>query len=237
MGYTQAAMKLEYRMYDSNLARSAMAPDTMVHAVAQNCGGRLHDQHVTFGLSSNFLCQLRIGVMPSCVARKIGQDGTQSGSSVENVKRCPAVVGCSAALCGLDNNKAAHALQGKSSAHRPLEVPQVVLVPGEVLHGEEAGPQERVIGGCAAVHARVAGGVGGHAGQARAGPVSETDGIAAHPLTARIRDQPGQPDIKVGNPWGMNFTLQRHAQQEDQSHKRSTNVPVIPAKAKQIPLR
>ena len=37
MGYTQAAMKLVYRMYDSNLARSAMAPDTMVHAVAQNC--------------------------------------------------------------------------------------------------------------------------------------------------------------------------------------------------------
>ena len=38
MGYTQAAMKLEYRMYDSKRARSAMAPETMVHAVAANCG-------------------------------------------------------------------------------------------------------------------------------------------------------------------------------------------------------
>ena len=38
MGYTHAAIKLEYRMYDSKRARSAMAPDTMVHAVAANCG-------------------------------------------------------------------------------------------------------------------------------------------------------------------------------------------------------
>ncbi len=30
-------MKKEYRMYDSIFARSAMAPDTMVHAVAANC--------------------------------------------------------------------------------------------------------------------------------------------------------------------------------------------------------
>ena len=36
-GYTQAAMKNEYRMYVSNLVRSAMAPDTMVQAVAANC--------------------------------------------------------------------------------------------------------------------------------------------------------------------------------------------------------
>lgn len=39
-GYTHAAMKKEYKMYDSNLARSAMAPDTIVHAVAANCGGQ-----------------------------------------------------------------------------------------------------------------------------------------------------------------------------------------------------
>jgi len=38
MGYTHAAMKLVYRTYDSKRARSAMAPDTMVHAVAANCG-------------------------------------------------------------------------------------------------------------------------------------------------------------------------------------------------------
>lgn len=36
-GYTQAAMKKEYRAYASTRARSAMAPDTMVHAVAANC--------------------------------------------------------------------------------------------------------------------------------------------------------------------------------------------------------
>ena len=36
MGYTHEAMKKEYRMYASNLVRSAMAPDTMVHAVAAN---------------------------------------------------------------------------------------------------------------------------------------------------------------------------------------------------------
>lgn len=36
-GYTQAAMKKEYSAYASTRARSAMAPDTMVHAVAANC--------------------------------------------------------------------------------------------------------------------------------------------------------------------------------------------------------
>ncbi len=36
-GYTQAAMKKEYRAYASTRARSAIAPDTMVHAVAANC--------------------------------------------------------------------------------------------------------------------------------------------------------------------------------------------------------
>ena len=36
-GYTQAAMKKEYRAYASTRARSAMAPDTMVQAVAANC--------------------------------------------------------------------------------------------------------------------------------------------------------------------------------------------------------
>ena len=36
-GYTQAAMKKEYSTYASTRARSAMAPDTMVHAVAANC--------------------------------------------------------------------------------------------------------------------------------------------------------------------------------------------------------
>ena len=30
-------MKKEYRMYVSNLVRSAIAPDTMVQAVAANC--------------------------------------------------------------------------------------------------------------------------------------------------------------------------------------------------------
>ena len=36
-GYTQAAMKKEYIAYASTRARSAMAPDTMVQAVAANC--------------------------------------------------------------------------------------------------------------------------------------------------------------------------------------------------------
>ena len=45
-GYTQAAMKKEYRMYVSNLVRSAMAPDTMVQAVAANCACRLSQPHV-----------------------------------------------------------------------------------------------------------------------------------------------------------------------------------------------
>lgn len=36
-GYTQAAMKKEYSAYASTRARSAMAPETMVQAVAANC--------------------------------------------------------------------------------------------------------------------------------------------------------------------------------------------------------
>lgn len=36
-GYTQALMKKEYRMYASKRVRSAMAPETMVQAVAANC--------------------------------------------------------------------------------------------------------------------------------------------------------------------------------------------------------
>ena len=44
MGYTHAAMKPEYSRYDSNRARSAMAPDTMVHAVAANCAPSQHTQ-------------------------------------------------------------------------------------------------------------------------------------------------------------------------------------------------
>ena len=44
MGYTHAAMKPEYRIYDSKRARSAMAPDTMVHAVAANCAPSQHTQ-------------------------------------------------------------------------------------------------------------------------------------------------------------------------------------------------
>ena len=36
-GYTQALMKNEYITYASKRVRSAMAPETMVHAVAANC--------------------------------------------------------------------------------------------------------------------------------------------------------------------------------------------------------
>ena len=45
MGYTHAAMKPEYRIYDSKRARSAMAPDTMVHAVAANYRAARHAWH------------------------------------------------------------------------------------------------------------------------------------------------------------------------------------------------
>ena len=38
-GYTQALMKKEYMTYASKRVRSAMAPDTMVQAVAANCTG------------------------------------------------------------------------------------------------------------------------------------------------------------------------------------------------------
>jgi len=36
-GYTQELMNNEYKMYASNRVRSAMAPETMVQAVAANC--------------------------------------------------------------------------------------------------------------------------------------------------------------------------------------------------------
>ena len=36
-GYTQELINNEYKMYASNRVRSAMAPETMVQAVAANC--------------------------------------------------------------------------------------------------------------------------------------------------------------------------------------------------------
>lgn len=54
-GYTQELMNNEYKMYASNRVRSAMAPETMVQAVAANCntgkvgvrGWSTHDTSIT----------------------------------------------------------------------------------------------------------------------------------------------------------------------------------------------
>ena len=69
-GYTQAAMKKEYSTYASTRARSAIAPDTMVHAVAANCACMPLLSALAHGQT---LCAQRCGHLPVSVLEVLAE--------------------------------------------------------------------------------------------------------------------------------------------------------------------